>query len=83
MYASWAVHLGFSPSFLRVLLRESVLGHVKFEPIVSRCKGSTEPFVSTLLSSTFPTHLLTDDSPENVVVNVFTLFFHHFFDDRR
>ena len=25
MYASWAVHLGFSPSFLRALLKESVL----------------------------------------------------------
>lgn len=82
MYASWAVHLGFSPSFLRVLLKESVLNIASTSTSGGR-ERTGQPFISTLLSSTFATHLLTDDPPENIVVNVFALFLHHFFDDSR
>jgi hypothetical protein len=77
-----------SPPWLLAFVLEGVAqgirpGTRQPQPDDQSRKGITEPFVSTLLSSTFPTHFVTDDSPENVVVDVFVLVFHHFFDDRR
>lgn len=76
------------PSWLLAFVFESVAQRIRPKARQSQLdcqsrEGTTEPFISTLLSSSLPAHLLTDNSPENIVVYVFTLFCHHFFDDRR
>lgn len=44
MYASWAVHLGFSPSFLRALLKESVLDTTSTPTLQTEGEGANHLF---------------------------------------